>query len=76
MTAARTTDDLVRRVLDAVPARSHALGALLALFRVEATEDVATACVTCERRPVLRVNPRFVEERFSRVPRIDVEAVT
>jgi hypothetical protein len=63
MTAARPTDDLVRRVLDAVPARSHALGALLALFRVEASEDVPTACVTCEHRPVLRVNPRFVAER-------------
>ena len=55
-------DDLVRRVLDAVPARSHALGALLSLFRVEASEDVPTACVSCERRPVLRVNPHFVEE--------------
>ncbi len=62
MTASRDADALVRRVLDAVPARSHALGALLALFRVEASEDVPTACVTCERRPTLRVNPRFVEE--------------
>lgn len=57
-----TDHDLVRRVLDAVPARSYALGALLSLFRVEASEEVPTACVTCERRPVLRVNPRFVEE--------------
>ncbi len=56
------SDDLVRRVLDCVPARSHALGALLSLFRVEASEEVPTACVTCERRPVLRVNPTFVEE--------------
>jgi hypothetical protein len=62
MTAAREADILVRRVLDAVPARSHALGALLQLFRVEASEDVPTACVSCERRPVLRVNPRFVDE--------------
>lgn len=56
-------DALVRRVLDAVPARSHAVGALLSLFRVEASEAVPTACVSCERRPVLRVNPRFVAER-------------
>ena len=62
MTAPSEADTLVRRVLDAVPARSHALGALLQLFRVEASEDVPTACVSCERRPVLRVNPRFVEE--------------
>ena len=55
-------DVLVRRVLDAVPARSHALGALLSLFRVEASTEVPTACVSCERRPVLRVNPRFVAE--------------
>ena len=61
MTAPSEADVLVRRVLDAVPARSHALGALLQLFRVEVTEDVPTACVTCERRPVLRVNPRFVQ---------------
>ena len=55
-------DRLVTRVLGVVPARSHAVGALLQLFRVEVTEDVPTACVSCERRPVLRVNPRFVEE--------------
>ena len=62
MTATAEAHDLVRRVLDAVPARSHALGALLQLFRVEASDDVPTACVSCERRPVLRVNPRFVKE--------------
>ena len=60
MTHAAASDELVRRVLDAVPARSHALGALLSLFRVEASTAVPTACVTCERRPVLRVNPSFV----------------
>jgi hypothetical protein len=62
MTDTTASDDLVRRVLDAVPARSYALGALLSLLRVEATDDVPTACVSCERRPVLRVNPRFVNE--------------
>ncbi|MFN8093209.1 MAG: VWA domain-containing protein [Vicinamibacteria bacterium] len=63
MTRAAANDELVRRVLDAVPARSHALGALLSLFRVEASTEVPTACVTCERRPVLRVNPAFVATR-------------
>jgi hypothetical protein len=62
VTDANENDDLVRRVLDTVPARSYALGALLSLLRVEASEDVPTACVSCERRPVLRVNPRFVKE--------------
>ena len=62
MTTPAEAQSIVRRVLDAVPARSHALGALLQLFRVEASEDVPTACVSCERRPVLRVNPRFVDE--------------
>jgi len=61
MIPAAHADALVRRVLDVVPARSHALSALLQLFRVEASEDVPTACVSCERRPVLRVNPRFVD---------------
>ena len=56
-------DALVRRVLDVVPARTHAMAALLQLFRVEATTAVPTASVSCERRPVLRVNPRFVAER-------------
>jgi hypothetical protein len=62
MSATAEAHDLVRRVLDAVPARSHALGALLQLFRVEASPDVPTACVSCERRPVLRINPSFVSE--------------
>ncbi len=62
MTDASNNDDLVRHVLDAVPARSYALGALLSLLRVEASEEVPTACVSCERRPVLSVNPRFVKE--------------
>lgn len=56
-------DALVRRVLDVVPARTHAIAALLQLFRVETTTGVPTASVSCERRPVLRVNPRFVAER-------------
>ena len=33
MTTPAEAEALVRRVLDAVPARSHALGALLQLFR-------------------------------------------
>jgi hypothetical protein len=56
-------DALVRRILDVVPARTHAIAALLQLFRVETTTAVPTASVSCERRPVLRVNPRFVAER-------------
>jgi hypothetical protein len=58
------TDDqiLVHRVLNAVPARSYAMNALLSLLRVEVSRDVPTAAISCERRPVLRVNPDFVRE--------------
>ncbi len=59
------TDDeiLVHRVLNAVPARSYAMNALLSLLRVEASRDVPTAAISCERSPVLRINPDFVRER-------------
>jgi predicted metal-dependent peptidase len=59
------TDDetLVHRVLNAVPARSYAMNALLSLVRVEASREVETAAVSCERRPVLRINPDFVRAR-------------
>ena len=58
------TDDeiLVHRVLNAVPARSYAMNALLSLLRVEVSRDVPTAAISCERSPVLRVNPDFVRE--------------
>lgn len=52
---------LVHRILNAIPAASYAMNALLSLLRVEVTDAVATAAVTCERRPVLRVNPDFVD---------------
>lgn len=55
------TDDIVRRVLDAVPAGSYAMSALLSLLRVEVTRKVPTAAVSCERRPVLVINPDFVD---------------
>ncbi len=54
-------DSLVRRVLEAVPAGAYEMSALLSLLRVEASAEVATAAVSCEARPVLRVNPAFVE---------------
>jgi hypothetical protein len=54
---------LVSRVLDAVPAAGYEMNALLSLLRIEVTRDVATASVSCARRPVLRINPEFVAER-------------
>lgn len=53
---------LIARILDAVPAVSFEMSALVALFRIEVTTDVPTACVTCGQRAVLRVNPDFVAE--------------
>ncbi len=52
---------LAMRLLEAVPAASHEMTALLGLLRIEETRDVPTAAVTCERRPILKVNPDFVE---------------
>jgi len=52
---------LVARVLDAVPARGYEMTALLSLLRIEVTRAVPTAAVSCQRRPVLRINPDFVE---------------
>ena len=54
-------DDLAIRILNAVPARSYAMNALLSLLSIEATGDVPTAAVSCTARPVLRVNPAFVQ---------------
>ena len=56
-----TNDELVGRVLNAVPARTYEMGALLSVLRIEVTTEVPTASVSCERRPVLRINPEFVE---------------
>ena len=54
--------DLETRVLNAVPAAAFEMNALLSLVRIEDTRAVPTASVSCERRPVLRVNPDFVRE--------------
>jgi predicted metal-dependent peptidase len=56
------SQDLTRRVLDAVPAGSYAMQALLSLARIEVSTDVPTAAVSCERRPALLINPGFVAE--------------
>jgi hypothetical protein len=59
--AASTEASLAMRLLDTVPAASHEMTALLGLFRIEVTREVPTAAVSCEQRPVLKVNPDFVE---------------
>ena len=51
---------LAMRLLDTVPAASHEMTALLGLLRIEETREVPTAAVTCEQRPILKVNPAFV----------------
>lgn len=52
--------DLTTRVLNAIPAGAFEMNALLSLLRIEETDAVPTASVSCERRPVLRINPEFV----------------
>jgi predicted metal-dependent peptidase len=53
-------NDLMTRVLSAIPAGAYEMNALLSLLRIDETDTVPTACVSCERRPVLRINPEFV----------------
>lgn len=53
-------DALIGRILSVIPAYGYEMSALLSLLRIEITTEVPTACVSCERRPVLRVNPEFV----------------
>src|SRR6188474_1810475 len=53
--------ELETRVLNAIPAGAFEMNALLSLLRIEETEAVPSACVSCTRRPVLRINPAFVE---------------
>ncbi len=56
-------ETLAIRLLNALPAGAYELTALLGLLRIEESRDVPTAAVTCERRPVLKLNPDFVAER-------------
>lgn len=53
---------LVLRLFNALPAGAYEVTALLSLLRVEESRDVPTAAVTCERRPVLLLNPDFLAE--------------
>jgi Putative metallopeptidase domain len=53
-------NDLTTRILHAIPAGAYEMHALLTLLRIEETDTVPTASVSCERRPVLRINPEFV----------------
>jgi len=53
-------NDLTARVLNAIPAGAFEMNALLSLLRIDETDAVPTASVSCERRPVLRINPDFV----------------
>jgi hypothetical protein len=54
--------DLTTRILNAIPAGAYEMHALLSLLRIEETDAIATASVSCERRPVLRINPLFVRQ--------------
>ena len=58
-------NDLTARVLNAILAGAYEINALLSLLRIEETDTVKTASVSCERRPVLRINPEFVRRHCS-----------
>ena len=52
---------LADRILDAFPAGSYALSALLRLVDIVETDEVPTAAVECVRQPRMLINPGFVE---------------
>ena len=57
----REEEELERRLLDVLPPGSFELSTFLSIFRVRYSDDVETACVTCETVPELLFNKSFVE---------------
>lgn len=54
-------DAYVARILNLVGTHAHAIHAMLTVSRVEWSREVATACVECQDRPRLLLNPDFVK---------------
>ncbi len=54
-------DAYVARILNLVGTHAHAIHAMLTVSRVEWSREVATACVECQERPRLLLNPEFVQ---------------
>lgn len=54
-------DAYVARILNLVGTHAHAIHAMLTVSRVEWSREVATACVECQDRPRLLLNPDFVQ---------------
>ena len=52
---------LAHRIVEAYPAGTYALPALLRVLRIEESDAVPTAAIECRRRPRLLLNPAFVE---------------
>ena len=56
-----TAPSITERLLEAFPAGSYGLMALLRLLDIVETTEVETAAVQCKPVPLLLVNPNFVE---------------
>jgi len=63
----RRADVCIEAVLDLVGVHARALHALLSVAECRWNEAVATACIECRDRPVLHLNPAFVD-RWCRTP--------
>ena len=70
--------DLTTRVLNAIPAGAYEMNALLSLLRIEETDAVPTASVSCERRPGAahqsRLRAPSLPDRRAPVPARDARA--
>lgn len=54
--------DIIQRLLEVIPPSSIEMNTFLALFDVQLTTDIATACITCGAKPELYINPEFVAQ--------------
>ena len=56
-----TSQAIVSRILDVLPAHSFEMLTFFSLFQVRLSEKVETACVTCREAPVMLLNEAFIE---------------
>lgn len=61
---------LMERILNAIPANTYAVTALLSLVDIVESDEVKTAAVTCGAQPRMLVNPQFLERHAATPERL------
>lgn len=56
-----TTNEIRTRIFNVVPAATWQMEQLLGLLDIVIDETISSACVDCNARPRLRLNPKFIE---------------